>query len=230
MDFDLNLDLDLGVNKALTQRYHKPKPQRPIRAKTIKYDNAETLARDIDIKPDSRFFCLLSGNFIFGDFFEALAVEHNIGYEDLTLSTLSLSQDNVDSLANLLHGGYLKNLNILVSSFFFSHERGKLIPYMYKELDVNNSFQLATARVHTKIALIKTNDGRFITIHGSANLRSSANIEVFTIEEGRELYDFNKSWHDELITEYNTINKKVLNTTELWQKMEGVQVITGRVE
>lgn len=81
---------------------------------------------------------------------------------------------------------------------------------------INNSFQLAVCRTHTKITLIETECGKWLTIHGSANLRSSDNIEMFSIENSKDLYDFNLEWHDEVITKYQTINKMV-RSLESWQ-------------
>jgi hypothetical protein len=46
-------------------------------------------------------------------------------------------------------------------------------------------------------------------MHGSANLRSSSNIEQLCIEEGAELYNFNEEVHDAIIKRYQTINKPV---------------------
>lgn len=133
----------------------------------------------------------------------------------MTISTLSLSQNNVDSLVNLVEADYLQKLNLIVSDYFFSHERHDLVPYMYEELDKNDMFQLSVARVHTKICLIETECGKKITIHGSANLRTSGNVEQIVIERDVDLFDFNKSWHDEIIEKFKTINKTVTGS-DLW--------------
>ena len=69
---------------------------------------------------------------------------------------------------------------MLLSIYFYANEKYQLIPYLRKKLDVNNRFQLAIAGIHTKIVQFETNDGQKIVIHGSANLRSSGNVEQFT--------------------------------------------------
>ena len=52
-------------------------------------------------------------------------------------------------------------------------------------------------------------------IHGSANLRSSANIEQFTIEDNPELFDFYEELQDNILDHYKTINKPI-RVSKLW--------------
>ena len=133
----------------------------------------------------------------------------------MTISTLSMNQNNVDSLANLLQGDYVQNLNLIVSDYFFAHERNGLIPYIYQELDKDDKFQLAAAGTHCKLCIIETECGKKIVIHGSANLRTSSNIEQFVIEESEELYNFNNDFQNRIIEKYKTI-KKSLRVGKLW--------------
>jgi hypothetical protein len=172
-------------------RYTKPKIY-PVKQDFVCYDNADKLARELTVNKGERADVFISGNFIFGDFLEAYIVQRNAKCRKMTVTTLSLSQENVDSLHNLLAGGFVDELNLIVSVYFFGHERHSLIPYIYKKLDIDNKFQFAVAAIHTKTAQFETLGGRKIIIHGSANLRSSANIEQFTIEENEELYTFYK--------------------------------------
>lgn len=128
---------------------------------------------------------------------------------------MSLSENNVDSFNNLFVGEYVDSLDLIISDFFFSHERHNMIPYIYKVLDIENKFQLAVAGTHCKLCLIETHDGLFFTMHGSANLRSSASIEHFMIEEGYDMYSFNLEVQEKIIETYKTINKAVRNE-KLW--------------
>lgn len=210
---DSEFDFSFETEK---KRYINPGKKKTT-TKPVKYRNAMNLARHIgNIQRDDRFFIFLDGNFVFGDFIEAWIIHNNYNVLEMTISTLSMSRNNIDSLGNLFHGDYLQKLNIIVSDYFFSHERRDLVPYMYHELDVDNRFQLAVARVHTKVCLIKTECGREIIIHGSANLRTSGNVEQIVIETDDELYKFNDEWHKEIIEKYKTINKCV-GGKELWQ-------------
>ena len=204
-----------------SSRFIEPHDCEEIDEFRIKYDNAEKLASDIGAVPlNFRAFVLLDGKFIFGDFIEALIVKNNWDCEELTISTLSLSEDNVDSLANLVNGGFLKQLNLIVSHYYFANERSHLMPYIYDQLDVGDIFQLAVASVHTKIAMIRTACGKKITIHGSANLRTSSNIEQIVVEHTPGLFDFCADVHHGIIEKHKTINKPVRRTA-LWSAVLG---------
>lgn len=204
-----------GVESA---RFIEPHDCEEIDEWRVKYSNAEKLAKDVGSLPvNFRAFCILDGKFIFGDFIEALIVENNWEVEDLTISTLSMSKENVDSLANLVNGDYVKSLNLILSHYYFANERhaGGMMPYTYDTLDVNDVLQIAIASVHTKIAMIRTACGKKITIHGSANLRTSSNIEQIVIEHTPSLYDWCHGVHAGIIEKHKTINKPVRRTA-LW--------------
>ena len=211
VDLDLDLDLDLdgldidlgdfsGVStptdkaKRLDQRYLKPKKQ-VIKHNKIKYENAAKMAKDLG-PCNERVFALLSGSFIFGDFIEALIVENNWNVKRLVISTLSLSLSNIESLVNLIEGDFVQKLDLVVSDYFYSHERNGLVKDIYEKLDIDDKLQLTVANTHTKICTIETECGRSIVIQGSANLRSSGCSEQITIEDDKEVIDF---YMDELI-------------------------------
>ena len=133
----------------------------------------------------------------------------------MDIQTLSLSQENVDSLATLLLKGYVKELNLIVSDYFYSHERNQLIPYIYEQLDLGDRFQLAVCGTHTKIITAHLTNGIKLVIHGSANLRSSGNIEQIAIQNSAEIYDFVTEFNDRIIQQYKTINKSI-RRKKLW--------------
>lgn len=197
-------------------RYKRPKKTREIPERMMRYEFADQMAREIKPEVGMKFFCVLSGRFIAGDFIEAWVVAHNIHVKRMTISTLSLSEANVDSLANILNGGFVEDLNLIVSDYFFSHERRNLIPYIYDQLDKENKFQLAVAGTHCKMCLIETVGGSKVVMHGSANLRSSGNMEQICIEENKPLYDFNFEIQEAILKTYSTI-KKAARHDVLWK-------------
>ena len=212
-DFELDLDSEFET------RYTKPPRVKRIEERHLKYSEAAKLAIDVNPQKGERYFVIVNGSFFFGDFIEALLVEHTIYAKEVTISTLGMCQNNVDSLYLLLAEKYVNKLNLLVSGYFYSHERHDLVPYIYEKLDIGNRFQFAVAHTHCKMCLIETYDGRHIVIHGSANLRSSGNIEQFVIEESKDLYDFNKEYQDRIIEKFKTINKAIRNAA-LWDVVD----------
>jgi hypothetical protein len=137
----------------------------------------------MEIAPGCRCYAIVDGLFIFGDFIEALIVERGLKVKYMMVSTLTVNENNIDSLALLLDLGHGKQLDMILSGFFYSHERYNLVEYAYKELDKDDRFQMAICDSHCKIVLIGTECGMKLVVHGSANFRSSDNLEHFSLEE-----------------------------------------------
>ena len=112
-------------------------------------------------------------------------------------------------------------MGLLVSDFYFSHERKVLVEYILKTLK-HELFYFAVAGIHTKITLIATECGQYIVIGGSANLRSSLNIEQITIDNNKLLYDFHKEWVSIILNKYH-VNHKMLRRGKLWQQVAAVK-------
>lgn len=206
-DYNLELDINfIGKNKN-KNRIYIPKKSNKIFNTRVKYKNAQSLVKDLGID-FNRAFCYLEGSFIFGDFIESFIEDNNLVAKEITIATLSMNQENVDSLANLIHHNRLEKLNLIISDYYYSHNRHN-IKYLYEELDIKNSFQLSVMRTHCKIALIKLDNNRFFVIHGSANLRSNKCVEMFEIEENEELYNFHYQVQAEYLEVYSTINKNI---------------------
>ena len=204
---------EFEISEKFDNRYCKPPKSKELPERRLKYAIAKDLALGIDLS--ERTYVIVNGTFVFGDFIEALIIEKGLKVKSMTISTLSMSCENIDSLDTLIDCGFVDELNLIVSDYFFSHERHGLVKYIYETLDKDNKFQLAAAGSHTKITMFETHCGKKIVIHGSANLRSSSNIEQIMIEDNTELYDFNKDYHDRIILKYKTINKSV-KYSNLW--------------
>lgn len=212
-DIDLNLLDFLPSDEMEETRYMLPHVAHYDPETFVLYDNAEKLARELRITDNMRADAFIAGSFIFGDFIEAFMRENNCHTKEMTISTLSLSQNNVDSLEGLMTHGYIDKLNLVVSVYFWAHERTALLPYIYHHLDVKQDgrFQLAVAGIHTKTVHFKTDGGKCIVIHGSANLRSSGSIEQFTLEENPKLFAFYDEEFQKIVDKYATIRKPIRN-------------------
>lgn len=216
IDIDL-FDYDREDNNS-DVRYMRPRPAR-IPTACVRYDNADALAREIDFKAGMRYDMFVSGSFIFGDFIEAFLRNNNCKAVKMTIGTLSMSKENVDSLFLLMDLGFIDNLRLMVSDYFYGHERREIVPYIYNRLDIDNRFQLGVTRIHTKTCHFESLGGKKIVMHASANLRSSGNVEQMTIEENPELYDFYDETYDILFKNFQTINHAVTSRSS-WEGFE----------
>ena len=52
----------------IKDRYCKPAM---TKSKNVKFKNARNLSKEIKIEKNERYFCIIDGSFIFGDFIEA---------------------------------------------------------------------------------------------------------------------------------------------------------------
>ena len=211
-DIDLNLLDFLPSDEMEDTRYMLPHVAHYDPETFVLYDNAEKLARELRITDNMRADVFIAGSFIFGDFIEAFMTTNHAITSKMTISTLSMSQENVDSLHNLMEAGFIKRLNLIISVYFWAHERNGLLPYIYEQLDMDNRFQLSVAGIHTKTCHFDTLGGKKICIHGSANLRSSGSIEELIIEENPGLYDFFDEQMGKIVEKYKTINKPIRNS------------------
>jgi hypothetical protein len=134
-DIDLDLMEFLPSDETEETRYTLPKVV-PMREDFVLYDNAQKMARELRLGFGERFDAFVSGSFIFGDFIEAYLTTQNACAKRMTISTLSMSQNNVDSLHTLMEKGYIEELNLIISVYFWGNERSSLIPYIYKQLDI----------------------------------------------------------------------------------------------
>ena len=211
-DIDLNLLDFLPSDEMEETRYMLPHVAHYDPETFVLYDNAEKLARELRITNNMRADAFIAGSFIFGDFIEAFMTMNHAITSKMTISTLSMSQENIDSLHNLMEAGFIMELNLIISVYFWAHERNGLLPYIYEQLDMGNRFQLAVAGIHTKTCHFETLGGKKICIHGSANLRSSGSIEELIIEENPGLYDFFDEQMGKIVEKYKTINKPIRNS------------------
>ena len=211
-DIDLNLLDFLPSDEMEETRYMLPHVAHYDPETFVLYDNAEKLAKELRITDNMRADAFIAGSFIFGDFIEAFMTTNHAITPKMTISTLSMSQENVDSLHNLMEAGFIKELNLIISVYFWAHERNGLLPYIYEQLDIDDRFQLAVAGMHTKTCHFETLGGKKICIHGSANLRSSGSIEELIVEENPGLYDFFDEQLGKIVEKYKTINKPIRNS------------------
>lgn len=229
IEIDTDIDFDVGDFALLEEdeetRILKPRMAKSAVYTSVDYTHAEEMARQVDLSPGSRTTVIVPGNFIFGDLLESLVLDRGIDADEMTISTLSISEDNIDSLKNIMLLRPDMRLTLILSGFFYSHYKHDLVPYIYQELDIDNKFQLAITNTHMKVALIHSKKGNCYTMTGSANLRSSSNLEQFDMEEGEERYMFFHKALTALSEKYKTINHGKLpkqGGKEAWQVVRAI--------
>lgn len=232
-DFSFNKDAFSGQHPdAMPSIFDEPRYSAPRECKDVpeeltNYARAEDMARGMRLAPGCRHYQMVSGAFIFGDFIEALLREQHIQAAEMTISTYSLSRNNIDSLRGLLETGHIEKLNLIISAGQHSHELHGLVPYLLKHLDIDSRFQYAAAGTHCKLCIFETLQGNKVVMHGSANLRSSGNIEQFVLEENPSLYDFNHAYQQRILARYAIIthgqprpSKHTLRHSALWNQVK----------
>lgn len=220
-DFDFGgaSDLDFSLSEVVRggesdgiedSRYQRPRIYDNVLG-TVSYEHACDFVDSLELRPGHREFAFVSGNFVFGDVLEAMVDRHKVAPRKMTIQTLSMSEENIDSLHNIidLMDGRLERLRIVLSVYFWGHEHhpGQLVPYLYEALDVPGlDFDVAFASIHTKIVSIETLAGNHLVMDGSANLRSSRNIEQLRIECDDALYEYVEGFADRVFAAYSVVN------------------------
>lgn len=102
LDFDLgDFDLTLGEESedegGFKTRIMRPKMNVKNVSHKVVYRNAEKLAEKIDLTEGARTFAWVSG-----DLLEALVMKKHISPKKIYICSLGMSQDNIDSLRNII--------------------------------------------------------------------------------------------------------------------------------
>lgn len=194
-----------------TCRYDRPRVYDNVLGE-VSYEHACDFVDGLDLHDGCRAFTFVSGNFVFGDVLEAMVERRKVAPRLMTVQTLSMSEENIDSLRNVVDmmEGRLERLRIILSVYFWGHEHrpGQLVPYLYEALDVPGlDLDVAFASIHTKIASVETLAGHHLVMDGSANLRSSRNIEQLRVECDDGLYEYVERFADRVFAAYSTINR-----------------------
>ena len=118
---ELDDDIDFSVaDFSIVDEDEQTRIIKPKMAKSAIYNKADfqyarDLAAKISLERNARTTCIVPGNFIFGDLPEALVMYRGIDLKTIYCSTLSLSENNVDSFKNLLLFRNVEKINLMLS-------------------------------------------------------------------------------------------------------------------
>ena len=141
---------------------------------------------------------IISGKYALWELIPAVIERMGQPIAELTIATLSFNRQNAADILSMLDDGHIRKMSMLISYYFKSTSRpvyDSLIPQLRER-----GQKVLAMRTHCKILLAKMADATTYVVESSANLRSSVNIEQFTMTADDELYQFHFDWmHNELL-------------------------------
>jgi hypothetical protein len=168
--------------------------RRGIRA-LIKPENALPIIGLLPECPDDRTHVVLRGDFVLCDLIPAI-IDARGRCPHLHVATLGLSSANADQIVRLIGMGKLGAASLVVSHYFAKVD--KLTTFRDVAARLEGIATLRVTRNHCKVICLPTESGDSFVIEGSANLRSSDNIEQIVITNDPETLAFHVSWMQEL--------------------------------
>lgn len=205
---------------------------RPVvrRPKVVCYEHAQDFARALTIDGGTETFAYVAGGFVFGDFLEALVEERRISVRRLGMQMLSLNDENIDSLRNVVEMCGTERLDLVLSGYWFATEmrKGGLVGYLFDQLDLEGlELHVAIAEMHCKVVTVETWAGNHLTMSGSANLRSSNSVEQIHITPDDGLFEFCDGVTQRIIGAYDVLRQEKrkykarrLGGKRLWQAVQ----------
>jgi hypothetical protein len=164
----------------------------------IRPENAAGVLAALPSHPDDRTHCILRGDFVLCDLIPAICAQVGpLGH--VRIATLGLSTANAQQLVSLVESGRIHRLTIVASHYFAQVDRTTTFAEVNALLDRIGT-RLIIGRNHAKVILLPpAAAGSFalpLILEGSANLRSSDNLEQLAIFADSDLHDFHAAWID----------------------------------
>ena len=164
----------------------------------VKPENADEILDLLPAEEGDRLHVVTCGDFVYCDLFTRW-LDRMGPPVSMTISTLSLSEKNAHAIREMMtrHAGF--PFHLILSAYFQSSNAAiftaveALITEAFPE-----RFTLSVGRSHTKVAIVDYGADRGTwVIEGSLNLRSSNNLEQFTVFRDRQLAEFHQRWIDQ---------------------------------
>ena len=161
----------------------------------IRPENAACIVANLPAGPGDRTHCVLRGDFVLCDMIPQVIAASGGECDHLRIATLGMSVANADTLACLVERGAVRKLTVVVSHYFQQVDKTTTFRTVSERLA--GKARLAVTRSHAKVILIPTLRDAYV-FEGSANLRSSDNLEQMLVVNDRETHDFHAAWIDQL--------------------------------
>lgn len=163
----------------------------------IRPENAAAIVPHLPADESERTHALLRGDFVFFDLIPAIIAEWGrVGH--LRIATLGMSAANAAGLARLLASGHVERLTLVVSHYFQQVDRTTVYAEVCAAL-APHGVAPVVCRNHAKVILLPFRDRPDrLAIEGSANLRSSDNVEQICVFNSAATHDFHAGWIESL--------------------------------
>lgn len=160
----------------------------------IKAENARVVLAHLP-GPDERTHCLLRGDFVLCDLIPAI-IEARGRCRRLDVATLGLSAANADTLASLRARNLVDEITLVCSHYFAQVD--KTSTYRQVTTKLEGKATIRVTRSHAKVICLQTVCGDYYVIEGSANLRSSDNVEQMVIFNDEALLRWHRAWMEDV--------------------------------
>jgi len=164
----------------------------------IRPENARPIVDELP-EEGERLHCVLRGDFVLCDLIPLILARRG-ACPHLRVATLGLSAANAETLANLKAAGLVGEITLVASHYF--QQVDKTTTFRQVSAILEGKARLIVCRSHAKVILLPTARGDHLVIEGSANLRSSDNLEQMLMLNCRTTHDFHAAWIDDLVTAY----------------------------
>lgn len=131
------------------------------------------------------------------------AINKKLGViEELTICTWTISKNNIKRLLDYVDEGKVLKLNFLINDGMLNTNSTKPIyAFMRLEFDQRkDKINYSVVNSHAKIQMYKVAK-KYLTISGSGNWSENPRIENYIIIGGKNSYDFNCKWVNDIINE-----------------------------
>lgn len=163
----------------------------------IRPENARSVVPHLP-EPGDHTHCILRGDFVLGDLIPAILDGSTPGAcrcDHARIATLGLSEYNAETLARLVKNRQIGRITMVVSHYFEQVNKSTVYADVRRILDLDGCVDIITMRSHAKVITLQTENDNWV-IEGSANLRSSDNLEQMTVYNDADLLAFHNDWID----------------------------------
>lgn len=167
---------------------------------------------------------IIGGRYALWDLVPALIERTGRKVTDLHIATLSYSKANAAELLDLIDGGHVGRVGLVVS-YYFKVQNQPLYDSLVPGL-LSRGHRVTAMRTHCKIILARLSDRSCWVVESSANLRSCKNVEQFALTRCPQLYRFHAGWLDELLDRTSEVGG---NAIDPGQSQQGPPAAARRV-